>query len=122
MFSALACYESKTKLFALSEVPIYQIFSDEASKGDDKRVTDHMRSIMDDLVKFLIAEALVMYSHILQGLKDQIAVGASSIFSGEEEVFAFQRACSRLVQMGTKDWAETADTGYHLKHPDNQWH
>lgn len=49
-----------------------------------------MRSIMDDL-----------------GLSDQV-VGASSIFSGEEEVFAFARACSRLVQMGSKEWAETA--------------
>ncbi len=42
----------------------------------------------------------------VQGLTENI--GASSIFSGEEEVFAFARACSRLVQMGSKDWAETS--------------
>lgn len=30
------------------------------------------------------------------------------MFTGEEEVFAFARACSRLVQMGSKEWAETA--------------
>lgn len=35
-------------------------------------------------------------------------MGSSSIFTGEEEVFAFARACSRLVQMGSKQWAETA--------------
>lgn len=31
----------------------------------------------------------------------------SSMFTGEEEVFAFARACSRLVQMGTREWAES---------------
>ena len=30
------------------------------------------------------------------------------MFTGEEEVFAFARACSRLVQMGSKEWADTA--------------
>lgn len=46
-----------------------------------------MRSTMDDL-----------------GLEaDQ--VGASTIFSGEEEIFAFARAVSRLHEMGTQAWA-----------------
>ncbi|KAA1473449.1 AFG1-like ATPase [Dentipellis sp. KUC8613] len=85
-----ACYESKTKLFVSSEVPIFQIFADdEASKGE---VSDHMRSMMDDL-----------------GLSADI-VGSSSMFSGEEEVFAFARCCSRLVEMGSRQWAETAGT------------
>jgi protein AFG1 len=83
-----ACYESKTKLFVLSEVPVYQIFSDDASSTTG--ISDHVRGVMDDL-----------------GLPDNV-IGASSIFSGEEEVFAFARACSRLVQMGTKEWAESA--------------
>ncbi|KAK1231154.1 ATPase [Marasmius sp. AFHP31] len=83
-----ACYESKTKLFVSSEVPVYQIFSDESD--DSKPISDHMRSVMDDL-----------------GVNEQI-IGSSSIFTGEEEVFAFARACSRLVQMGSKEWAETA--------------
>jgi len=81
-----ACYESKTKLFVTSEVPIFQVFSDDAKTG----ITDHMRSVMDDL-----------------GLSDQM-VGTSSIFTGEEEIFAFARACSRLVQMGSREWANTA--------------
>ncbi|KAF8915260.1 AFG1-like ATPase-domain-containing protein [Mucidula mucida] len=83
-----ACYESKTKLFVTSEVPIHRVFSDENSNKTDAP-SDHLRSVMDDL-----------------GLTENI--GASSIFSGEEEVFAFARACSRLVQMGSKDWAETS--------------
>ncbi|KAI0057554.1 AFG1-like ATPase [Artomyces pyxidatus] len=83
-----ACYESKTKLFVSSEVPIYQIFTDD--KASSGQISDHMRSVMDDL-----------------GLPAD-AVGAASMFSGEEEIFAFARCCSRLVQMGSREWAETA--------------
>ncbi|KAI0331242.1 AFG1-like ATPase [Cubamyces sp. BRFM 1775] len=84
-----ACYESKTKLFVLSEAPIYQIFSDDPNaKGGE--ISDHMRSVMDDL-----------------GLPSDI-IGTSSMFTGDEELFAFARCCSRLVQMGSKEWAETA--------------
>ncbi|KAF8639840.1 hypothetical protein AX17_001095 [Amanita inopinata Kibby_2008] len=87
-----ACYESKTKLFVTSEVPVYQVFSDNSSStsGDGQSISDHMRSVMDDL-----------------GLSTDM-VGRSSMFTGEEELFAFARACSRLVQMGSKEWAEMA--------------
>jgi len=81
-----ACYESRTKLFVSSEVPIFQMFSDDTSGS--KGISDHQRSVMDDL-----------------GLSAS-TVGTSSIFTGEEEVFAFARCCSRLVQMGSKEWAE----------------
>ncbi|KAJ3995531.1 AFG1-like ATPase-domain-containing protein [Lentinula boryana] len=84
-----ACYESKTKLFVTSEVPVFQVFSDE-DLDSGKPISDHMRGIMDDL-----------------GISQDI-VGKSSIFSGEEELFAFARACSRLVQMGSKQWVDTA--------------
>lgn len=124
-----ACYESKvysfsrshwscltelffqTKLFATSEVPIFQVFSDEKNDGPQP-ISDHMRGVMDDLVRFLNSRIPHMITNlrcdtILQGLSGEI-VGSSSIFTGEEEVFAFARACSRLVQMGSKQWAETA--------------
>lgn len=48
-----ACYESKTRLFVSSEVPIFQIFSDDTSQTPDAPVSDHMRTIMDDLVIYL---------------------------------------------------------------------
>ncbi|KAF7332377.1 AFG1-like ATPase [Mycena kentingensis (nom. inval.)] len=86
-----ACYESKTRLFISSAVPIYQVFSDESNKTGG--ISDHMRGVMDDL-----------------GLSAEL-VGMSSMFTGEEEVFAFARACSRLVQMESKDWAESAGMG-----------
>jgi len=84
-----ACYESKTKLFTLSEVPITQIFSDKPTGSEAEDISHHQRNIMDDL-----------------GL-DAAAVGAASMFSGEEEFFAFARAVSRLTEMGTQQWAQT---------------
>ncbi|KAJ7490269.1 AFG1-like ATPase-domain-containing protein [Mycena galericulata] len=81
----------RTRLFITSEVPIYQVFSDKSGKTDG--ASDHMRGVMDDL-----------------GLSHDL-VGNSSIFTGEEEIFAFARACSRLVQMESKEWAETAGMG-----------
>lgn len=73
-----------------------------------------MRSVMDDLVglpkrirtSFSHSYCLPYFTHI-QGLSSDV-VGSSSMFSGEEELFAFARCCSRLVQMGSKEWAETA--------------
>ena len=88
-----AAYESKTKLLTLSSVPITQIFSDQpASAGSsaDDGYSAHQRSMMDDL-----------------GLNAE-TVGASSIFTGDEEVFAFARAVSRLTEMGSREWAERA--------------
>lgn len=66
----------QTKLFILSEPPIHSVFSDE--KSSTGAITDHQRSVMDDL-----------------GLSAE-SVGASSIFTGEEEIFAFARAVVRL--------------------------
>jgi predicted ATPase len=67
-----------------------------------------MRSVMDDLVSSLLPFYYPnRYEFMFKGLSDRV-VGSSSMFTGEEEVFAFARACSRLVQMGSKEWAETA--------------
>lgn len=80
-----AAYESKTKLFTLSEVPIAEIFSGESSSPE--AMTPEMRAAMDDL-----------------GL-DSKTVGASSLFSGEEETFAWARAISRLNEMSSIRWS-----------------
>lgn len=47
-----------------------------------------MRNLMDDL------------GMSVQALKN------TSIFSGDEERFAFARALSRLSEMGSRDWVE----------------
>lgn len=85
-----AAYESKTKLYTLSEVPIGEIFSnDPQDKSQGKNhaaLTAEMRSAMDDL-----------------GL-DLKTTESSPIFTGEEEMFAWARAVSRLNEMGSNRW------------------
>jgi len=85
-----ACYDSRTRLFVSSEVPIFEIFSDDSNTGPGAPASDHMRALMDELK--LPAEV----------------VGAASLFNGEEELFAFARCCSRLVEMGSAEWMEHA--------------
>ena len=45
-----ACYDSRTRLFVSSEVPIFEIFSDDSNVGPRGPPSDHMRSVMDELV------------------------------------------------------------------------
>ena len=45
---------------------------------------------------------------------DMSDVGNSSIFSGQEELFAFARLLSRLSEMQTKPYADMSAQLYHL--------
>ncbi len=99
-----ALYESRAKLVLTSAVPVYQLFMsrseiDEALEGGRKSgaldhaeehegVDDTMRQMMDDL-----------------GMNMKM-LKSSSIFSGDEERFAFSRALSRLSEMGSQEWVE----------------
>ncbi|KAG0130128.1 AFG1-like ATPase-domain-containing protein [Tuber indicum] len=89
-----AAYESKAKLVLTTAVPLSQLFVSAAEIGAAREeVEDHdldasMRSLMDDL-----------------GL-DMKMLKNSSIFSGDEERFAFTRALSRLSEMGSVQWVE----------------
>ena len=87
-----------------SAVPLFQLFMspsevNEALEGGRKKgvvkdaedhegVDDVMRQMMDDLG---------MNMKMLQN---------SSIFSGDEERFAFSRASSRLSEMASQEWVE----------------
>lgn len=55
---------------------------------DDDAISDVMRNLMDDL------------GMNMDMLKN------SSIFSGDEERFAFARALSRLSEMGSQEWVD----------------
>jgi len=99
-----AVYESRAKLVLTTEVPLAQLFLsrtevddalhegrktgtvDEGGKHED--VDDVMRQLMDDL-----------------GM-NMAMLKNSSIFSGDEERFAFARAQSRLSEMGSREWVE----------------
>ncbi|KAI9720260.1 MAG: hypothetical protein M1812_003078 [Candelaria pacifica] len=99
-----AVYESRAKLVLTTAVPLPQLFlspseiEDALEEGrqtgsvkhaeEHEDVNDVMRSLMDDL------------GMNMKMLKN------SSIFSGDEERFAFARAQSRLSEMGTQDWVE----------------
>lgn len=98
-----AVYESRAKLVLTTAVPLTQLFlsrdeMEESVKKDaeDKKgqteehddIDSTMRNLMDDL------------GMNMKALKD------SSIFSGDEERFAFARALSRLAEMGSQEWVE----------------
>ncbi|KAJ5273535.1 hypothetical protein N7478_008660 [Penicillium angulare] len=90
-----AVYESRAKLVLTTEVPLGNLFlspsdvKDGLKKdGDDSDLSDAMRNLMDDL------------GMSVQALKN------TSIFSGDEERFAFARALSRLSEMESKEWVE----------------
>lgn len=97
-----AVYESRAKLVLTSAVPLTQLFmskeemkgkaekdlADKAGQAEGADLDDTMRNLMDDL------------GMNMKALKN------SSIFSGDEERFAFARALSRLSEMGSKEWVE----------------
>lgn len=64
-------------------------------QGDEHHdISDVMRALMDDL------------GMNMSMLKN------SNIFTGDEERFAFARALSRLVEMGSKEWVERGIGSY----------
>ncbi|SLM40765.1 mitochondrial atpase [Lasallia pustulata] len=99
-----AVYESRAKLVLTTSVPLFQLFlsPDEVAPAltsgrkagtvphqeEHEDVDSVMRNLMDDL-----------------GLNMQM-LKESSIFSGDEERFAFARALSRLSEMGGREWVE----------------
>ncbi|KAL5119438.1 palmitoyltransferase akr1 [Pleosporales sp. CAS-2024a] len=106
-----AIYESRAKLVMTTAVPLTALFLDSSElasavessakkgelpkpsltsskKDDEAAISDVMRNLMDDL------------GMNMDMLKN------SSIFSGDEERFAFARALSRLSEMGSQEWVE----------------
>ncbi|TKA31322.1 hypothetical protein B0A50_02167 [Salinomyces thailandicus] len=101
-----AAYESRAKLVLTTAVPISEIFMakdeiaealEKGSKGNPKaekaaqegeELSDAMRMMMDDL-----------------GMNMSM-LKKSSMFTGDEEAFAFARALSRLTEMGSQEWVE----------------
>jgi protein AFG1 len=100
-----AVYESRAKLVLTTAVPLTQLFvskdemrdnikkekeetKGQKEEGEGEGLDDTMRMMMDDL------------GMNMSMLKN------SSIFSGDEERFAFARALSRLAEMGSQEWVE----------------
>ncbi|XP_072313682.1 AFG1 like ATPase a [Eucyclogobius newberryi] len=76
-----ALYDHKVRVVILADYPLEEVFVHDSDHGHDE---SHV--LMDDL-----------------GLKRDEA-SSLSIFSGEEEMFAFQRTISRLTEMQTEEY------------------
>lgn len=97
-----AVYEAHAKLVLTTAVPLTQLFlskaelkdsvvkdsEDKKGQTEEEGIDATMRQLMDDL------------GMNMSMLKN------SSIFSGDEERFAFARALSRLSEMGSQEWVE----------------
>uniref|UniRef100_A0AC35TV77 AFG1-like ATPase n=1 Tax=Rhabditophanes sp. KR3021 TaxID=114890 RepID=A0AC35TV77_9BILA len=79
-------YDQKVRVTLSADKPLQELF---ALEDGPKELTDSQRFLMDDLQ-----------------IKANAEGSKSSIFTGEEEVFAFDRTKSRLAEMSTDDyWA-----------------
>ncbi|KAJ3210645.1 hypothetical protein HK099_008195, partial [Clydaea vesicula] len=78
-----ALYENKVKLIMSTEVPIDQLFT-----GDEEDFNGRFNNIPKAYGNWIMAP---------EKLK-------SAVFSSEEEIFAFQRAVSRLTEMQSTDY------------------
>ncbi|EXJ80969.1 hypothetical protein A1O3_07257 [Capronia epimyces CBS 606.96] len=120
-----AVYESHAKLVLTTALPLSQLFMSKAELEDslgkvtksvanpkvssnrsDEKVSDHAKAIdpdgegegadVDDVMRNLMDDLGMSMSMLKQ----------SSLFSGDEERFAFARALSRLSEMGSQEWIE----------------
>ena len=98
-----AVYEARAKLVLTTAVPLTQLFlsKEEIRESvkkdkDDKRGQGEEGEGLDDTMRMMMDD-LGMNMSMLKN---------SSIFSGDEERFAFARALSRLSEMGSQDWVE----------------
>ncbi|XP_076834340.1 AFG1 like ATPase a [Brachyhypopomus gauderio] len=78
-------YDHKVRVVLEAEVPLEKLFVNEGHHDDESHI------LIDDL-----------------GLKRD-AASSLSIFTGEEEVFAFQRTVSRLTEMQTEEYWVAGD-------------
>lgn len=85
-----ALYDQRTKVIITASVPIRELFW--YAKPTDDCISDEHRMLMDDMQL---------------GSKDL----GTNIFTGEEEIFAFDRTISRLSEMQSEDY--WGDKGKH---------
>jgi protein AFG1 len=113
-----AVYESRAKLVLTTAVPLSQLFIskqelDESIKSVKEKVSDNGKEAQQEDKK--VAE-VALGEHddvddVMRILMDDLGMTMSmlkqsSLFSGDEERFAFARALSRLSEMGSQEWVE----------------
>ncbi|KAK8118843.1 AFG1-like ATPase [Apiospora kogelbergensis] len=96
-----AVYESHAKLVLTTAVPLTELFIS-AQEMKESMKKDNKEPGEDDG-----DDAMDAMHHMLEDLDSNIdQLKSSSLFSGDEERFAFARALSRLSEMGSKEWVE----------------
>ncbi|KAK9324749.1 AFG1-like ATPase-domain-containing protein [Lipomyces orientalis] len=87
-----AVYESHGKLVATSAVPFSEILLDDShTSGTQKEMDQNMLDMVGEM-----------------GLTNE-SLKSLNLFTGDEEVFAFARALSRLQQMSSAQWVDAAE-------------
>lgn len=110
-----AVYESRAKLVLTTAVPLAQLFMsrDEINEAvqNSKAATTNEATPSGPVVKKLAEGEHDDVNDAMRSLMDDLGMNmamlkSSSMFSGDEERFAFARALSRLSEMEGKDWVE----------------
>lgn len=92
-----AVYESQAKLVLTTAVPLAQLFVS----------PEEIRESMQGIGGEKESQADYMSHHLMEDLDHNMAqIKNSSLFTGEEEAFAFARALSRLSHMESREWVE----------------
>ncbi|KAI1821665.1 AFG1-like ATPase [Xylaria intraflava] len=97
-----AVYESHAKLVLTTAVPLTQLFISPAELHDSLEKDGTPSKELDSGES--VSHAMQHMMEDMDGNIDQLK--NSSLFSGDEERFAFARALSRLSEMASKEWVE----------------
>ena len=113
-----AVYESQAKLVLTTAVPLSQLFMakdeiddslEKVQKKEDHKMTKEEKRAADTTIK--AKEHGNEVDDVMRMMMDDLGMSMSvmkqsSLFSGDEERFAFARALSRLSEMGSQEWVD----------------
>lgn len=106
-----AVYESRAKLVLTTAAPLTQLFmTKQETGGAIEEAAEKGNRSAKKKSKEIKAEGADLDAS-MRSLMDDLGMNmkmlkSSSIFSGQEEAFAFARALSRLSEMGSQEWVE----------------
>ena len=101
-----------------ADVPLQQLFAMKKESDDEMFSKDENRMLMDDLN--ISKDSVRILKKILFqfGIKSNLSIikenALASIFTGDEEMFAFDRTLSRLNQMQTSEYWNQASRFWKL--------
>ncbi|KAI1502399.1 AFG1-like ATPase [Biscogniauxia marginata] len=97
-----AVYESHAKLVLTTAVPLTQLFVSPQELRESLQKDG--KALDDDGDSETVSHAM---QHMMEDMDSNIdQLKNSSLFSGDEERFAFARALSRLTEMSSREWVE----------------